>query len=213
MSLVNRRGFCSCVGLAGLGALGLAHLTRHRMARPFCRFSLRDGWNTIEPTEYVVRKAGPRDQSGVPEVVDRIGGALRIAPEFDIYIAADEDNAFATVANGRKILVIDVGFLEKLNRVAGTEWAAISVIAHEIGHHVDGFSGGPEGELRADYWSGQSLQRLGAARDASTRAILTFGTDFDTSSHPSKHRRAAIIVRGWEDAASGKIDRSFCVEC
>lgn len=181
--------------------------------RPFCRYSLRDGWNTIEPTEYVVREAGPDDESGVPQVVARVNRALSIAPEFDIYIAADEDNAFATVAGGRKILVIDVGFLQKLNQVAGTEWAAISVIAHEVGHHIDGFSGGPRGELRADYWSGQALQRLGASRIAATKAILATGTDFDTESHPNKTRRAAVIGRGWADAAAGLMDRSYCMAC
>lgn len=208
---MDRRRFCHCMGAVGLQALGAR--PRRPADRPFCRFSLREGWNVREPSAYVVRRAGPEDASGVPQVVERINRTLQISPEFDIYISADEDNAFATVAEGRKILVIDVGFLANLNRVAGTEWAAISVIAHEVGHHIDGFSGGPEGELRADYWSGQSLQRLGSSRTAATRAILTFGTDVDTQSHPSKHRRAAVIARGWDDAAGGRIDRSFCEEC
>jgi hypothetical protein len=150
----------------------------------------------------------------VPQVVDQIKRRLSINVTFDIYIAENEDNAFATVANGRKILVVDVGFLEKLNKVARTEWSAISVIAHEVGHHIAGFSANKHrGELNADYWSGQSLRRLGSARDAATSAILAFGTDLDTPSHPNKSRRAAAIERGWDDAAAGRIDYDFCDDC
>jgi len=182
--------------------------------RPFCRFSLQDGWSDDGPAEYVTRQARPNDKSGIPQVVEQIKKKLNIRASFDVYIAEQEDNAFATVANGRKILVVDIGFLEKLNRFARTEWGAIQVISHEIGHHIAGFS--PDrhrSELNADYWSGQSLQRLGSARTAATSAILAVGTEVDTPSHPNKQRRAATIERGWDDASQGKIDYSFCDDC
>jgi hypothetical protein len=54
---------------------------------------------------------------------------------------------------------------------------------------------------------------LGSAKAAATRAILAVGTEVDTASHPNKHRRAAAIERGWDDAAQGKIDYSFCDDC
>src|SRR5207249_8351089 len=63
-------------------------------------------------------------------------------------------------------------------------------------------------ELNADYWSGQALQRLGAALKASTAAILAVGTDFDTASHPKKTTRAAIIERGWTDRKSTRLNSS-----
>jgi hypothetical protein len=181
---------------------------------PFCRFSILDGWGATGPTEYITHKAGPNDRSGVPQVVERIRRVFSIRPAFDVYIAKEEDNAFATVAGGRKILVVDVGFLEKLNRVSGTEWGAIQVIAHEIGHHIAGFSDDRHrAELNADYWSGQSLQRLGSARASAARAMHTFGADFDTSTHPNKRRRVTAIERGWDDAAKNRIDYSFCDDC
>jgi hypothetical protein len=182
--------------------------------RPFCRFSLQDGWSDDGPAEYVTRQARPNDESGIPQVVEQIQKKLAIHASFDIYIAEQEDNAFAAVANGRKILVVDVGFLVKLNQIARTKWGAIQVIAHEIGHHIAGFS--PDrhrSELNADYWSGQSLQRLGSAKTAATSAILAVGTEYDTPSHPNKRRRAATIERGWDDASQGKIDYSFCDDC
>jgi hypothetical protein len=182
--------------------------------RPFCRFSLRDGWSDTGPEEYITGKASSKDKSGVPQVVAKIRQVLSITPTFQIFIAEDEDNAYATVAGGKKILVVDVGFLEKLDGIAGTQWAAIQVIAHEVGHHIAGFGPTPhKSELNADYWSGQAVQRLGAALKASTAAILAVGTDFDTASHPKKTTRAAIIERGWTDSKNGRIDYSFCLAC
>ena len=180
---------------------------------PFCRFSLVDGW-TANPVEYIARKAGPKDRSGVPQVVEEIKRALKARASLDVYIAKDENNAFATVAKGRKILVVDVGFLEKLNQMTGTEWSAIQVIAHEVGHHIAGFSEDRHrSELSADYWSGQILQRLGANKSAATSAILTVGTPMDTPTHPNKQRRRLAIEKGWEDSAAGETDYSFCLDC
>jgi len=187
--------------------------------RPFCRYSLQDGWSDTPPEgyisgEYITGKAGPNDKSGVPQVVAKIRQVLSFTPNFEIWIAEQEDNAFATVSGGKKILVVDVDFLENLDRIARTQWAAIQVIAHEVGHHIAGFGPTPhKSELNADYWSGQTLQRLGAALKASTAAILAVGTDFDTPSHPKKTTRAATIERGWTDANDGRIDYSFCLEC
>lgn len=188
---------------------------------PFCSFSVEDGWSDRPPdayvhrrSEYIVRKAKRNDPTGIPDVIGRIKGTLDISVPIDIYIARDENNAFATVANGRKIIVADTGFLGQINTISRTEWGAVQVLAHEVGHHIAGFdSDRHRGELNADYWSGQVLQRLGAARAASTKAILAFGTDFETTSHPAKGRRARVIEKGWDDAARNYIDYSYCISC
>ncbi len=183
--------------------------------RPFCRFSIEDGWSTAPPvSQYVTHRAGPNDRSGVPVVVDRIKQVLSFRNPIDILMAQDEDNAMATVAGGKRVLIIDVGFLQKLNRLSGTQWGAIQVIAHEVGHHIAGFTGDRHSaELNADYWSGQALQRLGSSPAAATSAILAVGTDEDTESHPNKRRRAQKILAGWEDARAGRIDYSHCQSC
>jgi hypothetical protein len=147
-------------------------------------------------------------------VVDQIEKKLQFEAEIDVLIAANENNAFATVANGKRLLVVDVGFIRKLNHQTGTEWSAIQVIAHEMGHHIAGFSDNAHrNELNADYWSGQALQRLGSALDAASVTILTVGTEFDTQSHPNKYRRAEVIEEGWKDSASGNVDYSHCLNC
>jgi hypothetical protein len=209
----NRRSLLRM--MCGFGALCL-HRAQSAPRRPFCRYSIEGGWSGDESQmgEFITRRAGMNDRSGVPQVVARIKEALQIHASFDILIAEQEDNAFATVANGRKILVVDVTFLDRLNRLSRTEWAAVQVIAHEVGHHIAGFLPNPHrSELSADYWSGQALQRLGSSERAATRSILTAGTEFDTSSHPNKYRRSEAIRQGWEDAARNQIDYSYCSDC
>lgn len=185
-----------------------------RRPLPFCKYSIRTGWSASTVSEYIARRATTEDQSGVPQVVAEIRETLDIDTDFDVLIAEHEDNAFATIAGGRKILVVDVGFLDRLNRMTGTAWAAIQVIAHEVGHHVAGFGmDSHQNELNADYWSGQTLQRLGASASATTRAIMRVGTDNDTPSHPNRFRRRSSMLAGWHDAAAGRIDFSKCLGC
>ncbi len=212
MNSTNLSRRCFTCGLVGSVAFGLT--TPASASLPVCLFSVTDGWDGTTTREFITRQARTNDLSGVPDVVDRIMRTLAFNVDFDIFIAEKEDNAFASVTNGRKILVVDVGFVSRINRVAGTEWGAIQIIAHEVGHHIAGFGDDRHrSELNADYWSGQACQRLGSAKDAAQKAILAVGTDADTPSHPNKRRRADVIGQGWEDAKLGKIDYSFCDSC
>ena len=45
------------------------------------------------------------------------------------------NNAYATIIRNQRYVVYDNRFLESLDRYAGTKWASISVLAHEMGHH------------------------------------------------------------------------------
>lgn len=206
---MNRREFSKfALCSAGVALLGMPAQAQRRT--PFCGFSLRGGW-TNRARNIVTREASGSDRSGVPQIVSRIRDELGFTGDFRILITRDEDNAYAMSAGGERILGVDVDFLARLNRRVGTQWSAIQVIAHEIGHHIAGFDGDNHSvELNADYWSGQALQRLGSSEEAATAAIMTIGGEVDSSSHPNKRRRAAIIAKGWRDAARDHIDRSHC---
>lgn len=214
LSLVSRRFTCSALACCGVGFTLPRGIHAQPGGVPFCEFSESLGWGSKRKREYITHRAGANDKSGIPEVINRIYRVLGIKPEIDIFLAEKENNAFATIAGGRKIIVVDVSFVASVNKLAKTEWGAIQVIAHEIGHHIAGFSADRhKAELNADYWSGQALQRLGAARSAATKAIMVLGGDDDTDSHPSKYRRAPTIERGWDDALANKIDYAFCDGC
>src|SRR6478752_10076037 len=69
------------------------------------------------------------------------------------------NNAYATIIRNQRYIVYDNSFLENLDAYAGTKWASISVLAHEMGHHYYNHvltqSGStPSTELQADFFSG-----------------------------------------------------------
>ena len=193
--------------------------TSPQKRRPFCGFNLKDGYYYEEQEHsYITREGQLGDRSGIPDVVEKIQTTLGMKePKIYVYISKDEDNCFATIGEGgRRMLVADHLFLVNTNRNSGTNWAAISIIAHEIGHHIAGFSRRPtqlDAELDADYWSGYILQKLGAGKDASTKCIMRYGTENDTSSHPNKYSRAETIKKGWDDALNGYYDKERCESC
>jgi len=84
-------------------------------------------------------------------------------------------------------------------------WAPISIMAHEVGHHLNGHTldnrgSRPRIELEADYYSGFILQRLGASFDDARTAMDRLGSPSATTTHPAKHDRLASIASGWTKA-------------
>jgi hypothetical protein len=121
------------------------------------------------------------------------------------------NNAYATMISGRRWIIYDNAFLEKLDYVAGTKWASISVLAHELGHHyrnhvVDGRGSTPPKEIEADYISGYIMARFGASLEEAKVAMQKIATDYGSSSHPPKNERLAAITQGWNYAKGLKTD-------
>lgn len=121
------------------------------------------------------------------------------------------NNAYATVQNGRRYIIYDNRFLNKLNEITGTQWAAVSVIAHEIGHHyyndvLNDQASTPQNELQADYFSGYVMAKLGATADDATIAIRMVNPAYASGSHPGAADRVNSIESGWNYAWNAKND-------
>ena len=206
-------GLLVSLGLSGQAQTGVERLVVKRG----CRFST-DGWSGTD--EQVIRAArvqmdDRRHRSGIPQVVVSITRELRIKYVFDLYISQGQSDAMAVPNDDRGVIILDAEFLKDLNRRTGTDWSAIHVIAHEIGHHIAGFSDDlHRNELYADYWSGLILGRLRAPRDEAWRA---FGSGIlggeATRTHPSGIERIKMVRLGWKHARQGTIDFSFCNGC
>jgi hypothetical protein len=87
----------------------------------------------------------------------------------------------------------------------GNEWGPASIMAHEVGHHLNGHTldqigSRPDKELEADYFSGFVLRRLGAELEDATRAMNLLGSPQGTTTHPGKADRVAAITNGWTAA-------------
>lgn len=185
----------------------------------FCGFStdVEGGfYDKPKQQQYITQKANVGDKYGVYDVVRSIEKALGFDVQIDVYMLKEENNCWSDfAAGGKRIIGADYYFLRTVNKGARTEWAAVSILAHEIGHHISGLGRGRQGELDADYWSGYALYKLGANEEAAIKCIMRYGTnqDIQGDEHPNKFLRAANIKQGWEDAQNGHYDTKRCKDC
>ncbi|MCU7551619.1 M48 family metalloprotease [Chitinophagaceae bacterium LB-8] len=115
------------------------------------------------------------------------------------------NNAYATILQGRRYIIYDNNFLENLDSYAGTKWASISVLAHEMGHHyrnhvISSSGSTPPKEIEADYFSGYVMAKLGATLNEARAAMEQIASPMASASHPAKADRLTAITQGWNYA-------------
>lgn len=137
-------------------------------------------------------------------IVSEIVDALGLQKNF-IVKSASVQNALATVEGGKRYILYSTAFLEKFKADANTRWAAYSVLAHEIGHHLNGHDFSETDplrrksmELEADQFSGSVLRSLGATLAEAQAGIETFGLQGESRTHPGKTARREAIANGWK---------------
>jgi len=129
-------------------------------------------------------------------------------PSNFVVVSGPVDNAAAVILLDdkrvpRRVIAFNPEFLAKARAlVGGSPWGPVSVMAHEIAHHLSGHTIVPGGsrpniELEADKFSGFVLQKMGAPLDAATQMILKVGSDHASATHPAKGQRADAIKQGW----------------
>ena len=113
-------------------------------------------------------------------------------------------NAAAVISNGKRYILYNPDFISKLTMATGTEWSAISVLAHEIGHHLNG---NPKNgtlklatELEADEFSGFVLKKMGATLQEAQSAMQVLANARGSSTHPPRAYRLNSIAKGWSMA-------------
>jgi hypothetical protein len=143
------------------------------------------------------------------DVIREITDAVGLKARFELRATREIDNAAAVVYNGKRFLLYNPDFLSAVNRAGHTDWAGISILAHEMGHHLNGHTlrgGGsqPADELEADEFSGFVLRKLGASLAQSQAAMATVSDDQGSATHPGRTPRLAAISQGWQ-RANGQI--------
>ena len=118
---------------------------------------------------------------------------------------ADIPNAAAVVYQGKRYILYNPSFIAAMNKAAGTPWAAVAVLAHEIGHHLNGHTLDGKGsvpglELEADEFSGFVLRKMGASLPEAQLAMRIIADARATKTHPGRDDRLMSIAKGWNDA-------------
>ncbi|QCR22964.1 membrane-binding protein [Pontibacter sp. SGAir0037] len=147
---------------------------------------------------YEAIRPAPRD------IIDEIIEVVGLKPRFELR-AANIENAAAVVYNGKRYILYNEQFLNSINNAVRTDWAGVSILAHEIGHHLNGHTlsrtgSNPADELEADEFSGFVLRKMGASLEDAQAAIKLLSEERTSSTHPGRSYRLAAISKGWSSA-------------
>ncbi len=138
------------------------------------------------------------------EAVSKIVQYTGLTPNFIVVSDKKITTAIAYLKNNKRYIAYNPKFIEKLNDKTATNWAAVSVLAHEIGHHLSGHTlpknAFPGNELIADKFSGFILFQMGADLENAKAALSAIGHEMDTTKHPPKTARLEAIQEGWLEA-------------
>jgi hypothetical protein len=175
---------------------------------------ISQNYQTIEEVDTACAQLGFSADEEAEIAVDNILAQIGLFRNFTIQECSDINNAVAKnidVGAGRKerFILYDQNFFKRIEDKAANDWAAVSILAHEIGHHLNGHALNDEGsshkwELEADEFSGFVLGRMGANADDAKSAINTLQYEKATRTHPAKIDRLAAIEKGWA-RGNGKI--------
>ncbi|WP_242928700.1 membrane-binding protein [Pontibacter vulgaris] len=148
----------------------------------------------------------PTKISGTRDIISEIIDVIGLKPRFQLR-AANIDNAAAVIYNGERYILYNEQFLEEINNAVHTDWAGVSILAHEIGHHLNGHTlsrsgSNPEDELEADEFSGFVLRKMGASLEEAQAAINLLAEERTSRTHPGRSYRLAAISKGWQNAES-----------
>lgn len=145
-------------------------------------------------------------EAGAVKVIEKILAVVGLRPNFEVR-AANVPNAAAVILKNKRYILYNPKFIAKINQASGNDWAGISIIAHEIGHHLNGHtlqSGGsrPDLELEADEFSGFVLNKLGADKDDAQAAMNVAASQKSSHTHPARMDRLVAISDGWNNAGA-----------
>lgn len=155
-------------------------------------------------TKWTEPAAGITTAAQGKQIAERIIDVVGLRANFDIR-PANIENAAAVVYGGKRYVLFNPTFINNLIKTTGTEWAAISVLAHEVGHHLNGHTVTGSGsqqtsELEADEFSGFVLRKMGASLAQAQAAMQTLASARASRTHPAKYDRLAAIQQGWSHA-------------
>jgi tetratricopeptide (TPR) repeat protein len=152
------------------------------------------------------------------KALDKIIAVTGISKRFALYQCSGINNCEAITFRGIRYIFYDPNFMKSITATAGS-WTNLSILAHEVGHHVNAHSldwlalasGEIQGitleqkrqqEIEADEFSGFVLAKLGATLIQAQAAIKLASDEGDDtySTHPSRSKRISAIERGYNQA-------------
>jgi len=129
-----------------------------------------------------------------------------LQPNFELK-EASVLNIEAAISHRKRYILYNPSFINSLYTVTKDKWAATALLAHEVGHHLNGHTirkGGssPRLELEADEFAGFILYKLGASLEQAQSVMNYIAKPGRSKTHPGKNSRMEAIRKGWDKAAA-----------
>ncbi|MBK7146386.1 MAG: TPM domain-containing protein [Xanthomonadales bacterium] len=153
------------------------------------------------------------DPGAGQQVVAEIMKYTGLPQNFDVLPHPQVPNAAAVILVGddklpHRVIAYNERFMADVQKAtANNNWAPVSIMAHEVGHHLSGHTIQPGGsqpptELEADKFSGYVLYKMGALLADAQKAMNTLVPEADGPTHPGRGKRVTAIAEGWEQACA-----------
>jgi hypothetical protein len=138
------------------------------------------------------------------KIIAGIMEVIGLESNFKIKVA-NVPNVEADIRHHQRYILYNAEFISQVNDVTQDKWAAIFILAHEIGHHLNGhttlgINSRPEIELEADQFAGFVLRRMGATLDQAQLAMHFIANRAASKTHPARIDRLTAIAKGWNKA-------------
>ena len=166
----------------------------------------------------ILQKNNISSKTAAEDALNKVLSVIGVAKNFALYQCSVIENCAAVTYNGDRYILYDGEFMDVIKNTTNS-WSNLSILAHEIGHHVNGhtvdikvYSSGSRDapslsksriqELEADEFSGFVLYKLGASlkqAQAAMNSISSVGDD-TYSTHPNKEKRLKAIEKGFNNA-------------
>ncbi|MDG2397085.1 MAG: tetratricopeptide repeat protein [Flavobacteriaceae bacterium] len=158
--------------------------------------------------------------------LNKILSVTGLSKRFVLAPCSEISNCLAISYKGIRYILFDKNFMDQISS-KGNDWANLSILAHEVGHHINGHSidvlmysedqvdrpdleSLRQMELEADEFSGFVMAKLGASIEQASQAMNVMATEEDDtySTHPKKSRRLKAIQTGY-DNAGGRVPDQY----
>jgi hypothetical protein len=156
--------------------------------------------------------------SEAEDAVNKILSVIGASQKPVLQACSNINNAIAAVYKGQRYILYDRDFMNSLTAGSNKYWSNMFILAHEIGHHINGHSldillyandvidpksleERRKQELEADEFAGFVLAKLGASLSQTSKVLSNLpriGNE-NSSTHPSKDKRIASVRIGFKN--------------
>lgn len=146
------------------------------------------------------------------DAVENIVLYTGLTQNFEIVENSNIRNAQAYIKKKKRYIEYNPAFMLRVKDRTKSDWGAVSVLAHEIGHHLAGHTlikrkRNPQEELDADRFSGFIMYKMGASLEEAKSCAQNMELNSNPATHPPKTERLIAITLGWLDA--NKLEEGF----